>query len=111
MIENTKEEYKEIPYVYKEGDPLPRPTGPKEKKLGTTKDFDTTHYVNGKWQASYAGIEENGDKKNKWKQRTREELLIDYEDYRHVAAIWERQNKNAMPKLLTFPNMVKKEEV
>jgi len=37
---------------------------------------------------------------------TPEELKIDYADYRHTAAIWERKNKLAMPKLFEFPSML-----
>lgn len=35
--------------------------------------------------------------------RTPEMMDQDFEDYRHVAAIWERKNRNAAPKLFDFP--------
>ena len=38
--------------------------------------------------------------------RTREQLKADYEDYRHVAALWERKNKNAAPRLFDFPSLI-----
>ena len=36
----------------------------------------------------------------------REELMEDYKDFRHVAALWERKNRNAAPRLLEFPSLI-----
>lgn len=38
--------------------------------------------------------------------RTREELEEDYIDFRHVAALWERKNRDAAPRLLEFPSLI-----
>lgn len=38
--------------------------------------------------------------------KTMEELREDYKDFRAVAQMWKRQNKNAMPKLLEFPALI-----
>ena len=40
--------------------------------------------------------------------RTPDMVLADYNDFRHVAAIWDRQNKNAMPRQLEFPSLITK---
>jgi len=37
---------------------------------------------------------------------TKEELAEDWKDYRHTAAMWERKNKNAMPRMLDFPSLL-----
>jgi len=41
--------------------------------------------------------------------RTEEEAKKDYEDFRHIAAIWERTNTNS-PKVFEFPNLIRMEE-
>ena len=41
--------------------------------------------------------------------RTEEEAKKDYEDFRHIAAIWERTN-TSNPKVFEFPNLIRLEE-
>lgn len=41
--------------------------------------------------------------------RNKEEMIQDYEDFRHVSAVWERQNKNKQPKIFDFPSLITKE--
>jgi hypothetical protein len=43
--------------------------------------------------------------------RNQEEIKEDFQQYRHVAQVWEDQNKNAMPRLLEFPSIITKQEV
>lgn len=38
--------------------------------------------------------------------RSREELLKDYEDYRHAAKLWERTHKDARPETFEFPSVI-----
>lgn len=38
--------------------------------------------------------------------RNKEEIIEDFQQYRHVAQVWEDQNKNAMPRMLEFPSIV-----
>jgi hypothetical protein len=37
----------------------------------------------------------------------REEMDKDYQDFRHAAALWERKNANAKPKVFEFPSLLK----
>jgi hypothetical protein len=38
--------------------------------------------------------------------RNRDEMLNDFEDYRHAASLWERKNANAKPKVFEFPMLI-----
>ena len=38
--------------------------------------------------------------------REKKAMIEDYRDFRAVAQMWERQNKNAMPRLLEFPSII-----
>lgn len=38
--------------------------------------------------------------------RRRDQLLQDYEDYRHAARLWERQHANAQPATYEFPSVI-----
>jgi hypothetical protein len=42
--------------------------------------------------------------------RTPEQVVKDYNDFRAVAQIWDRQNKDAMPRMLEFPSLITKNE-
>jgi CRISPR/Cas system-associated exonuclease Cas4 (RecB family) len=36
----------------------------------------------------------------------KEEIDVWYQDYRNVAAVWDRQNKNPLPKIFEFPSLI-----
>jgi hypothetical protein len=38
--------------------------------------------------------------------RNGEQMVEDYESFRHIAAIWDRQNPNATPQMVEFPSMI-----
>lgn len=38
--------------------------------------------------------------------RSREQMEVDYEDYRHAARLWERKNANLKPKVFEMPTML-----
>jgi hypothetical protein len=45
------------------------------------------------------------------KEINRDEILSNFEDFKHIQKIWHRENKNAKPKFLTYPTKVNLEYI
>lgn len=80
--------------------------------------YSKMYFINGEFPTNFKGAmiihtgakTKNGIPGLSTVMRSLEEINADYMDFRHVAAVWNRGNKNAMPRILEFPGMVTKNE-